>query len=96
MAAMTMAAQAVSEKVKLPIGINILRNDPYSALAVAAVTGALFIRANVHYGAMVLDEGIVQGRAHDTLRYLRALGANDKVKIFADVLVKHAGSYGKR
>ena len=89
-AAMTLAVQAVMERVALPVGINMLRNDPYSALAVAVATGARFIRANVHYGVMVAEEGLIQGRADETLRYRRALGADQKVKIFADVLVKHA------
>jgi len=74
-AAMTLAVRAVREVVSLPVGINMLRNDPYSALAVAVVTGARFIRANVHYGVMVADEGLIQGKAHETLRYRRALEA---------------------
>ncbi|MCE2463539.1 MAG: BtpA/SgcQ family protein [Dehalococcoidia bacterium] len=93
-AAMTLAVQAVMERVALPIGINMLRNDPHSALAVAVATGARFIRANVHYGVMVAEEGLIQGRADETLRYRRALGADEKVKIFADVLVKHAVPLG--
>ncbi len=93
-AAMTLAVRAVREVVSLPVGINMLRNDPYSALAVAVVTGARFIRANVHYGVMVADEGLIQGKAHETLRYRRALEAEEKVKIFADVLVKHATPLG--
>ena len=93
-AAMALAVQAVREKIDLPTGINVLRNDAHSALAVAVATGARFIRANVHYGVMVADEGLVQGMAHDTLRYRSALGAEAKVKIFADVLVKHAVPLG--
>jgi membrane complex biogenesis BtpA family protein len=43
---------------------------------------------NVHTGAMVTDQGIVEGNAHYDMRYRRELGAD--VKVFADVLVKHA------
>ncbi len=89
-AAMTAAVQTIRDSVDLPIGINVLRNDPKSALAIAVATGASFIRANVHYGVMVADEGLVEGKAYETLRYRRNLGANETVKIFADVLVKHA------
>ncbi len=92
--AMTLAVQAVREVVALPVGVNMLRNDPYSGLAVAAVTGAGFIRANVHYGVMVADEGLIQGRAHETLRYRHTLGVDESIKIFADVLVKHAVPLG--
>jgi len=37
---------------------------------------------------MVTDQGIIEGRAHELMRYRRELGSD--VKIFADVLVKHA------
>ena len=94
--AMTLAVNAVMETVSLPVGINVLRNDPSSALAIAVGTGARFIRANVHYGVMVADEGLIQGMAHETLRYRRLLGAHDQVSIFADVLVKHAVPLGDR
>ena len=90
--AMTLALQRVKQTTGLPLGINMLRNDAQSALAVAAVTGAAFIRVNVHYGVMAADEGLVEGEAFETLGHRRALGVD--VKIFADVLVKHAVPLG--
>lgn len=87
-AAMTLAVDHVRRQVRIPVGINILRNDAASALAVAAVTGADFIRVNVHSGAMFTDQGLLQGKAHETLRRRQALDAG--VAILADVLVKHA------
>jgi membrane complex biogenesis BtpA family protein len=66
----------------------VLRNDSIAALAVAVATGAAFIRVNVHTGAMVTDQGIIEGNAAETLRR-RARMAPD-VAIFADHLVKHA------
>ena len=86
--AMTLAVEKVRQVTNLPVGINMLRNDAVSAMAVAAVTGAAFIRVNVHYGVMAADEGLVEGEAYRTLRQRQALGAD--VKILADVLVKHA------
>ncbi|MCI0439496.1 MAG: BtpA/SgcQ family protein [Chloroflexi bacterium] len=91
-AAMTLAVEAVRGVADVPIGVNVLRNDARSAMAVAYVAGARFIRVNVHTGAMVGDEGIIEGRAAETLRYRRQLGA--EVEIFADVLVKHAVPLG--
>jgi membrane complex biogenesis BtpA family protein len=85
---MTRVATAVVEAVAVPVGINVLRNDAAAALAVAAVTGAGFLRINVHTGAMWSDQGLLQGRAHETLRRRRELGA--PVLVLADVLVKHA------
>jgi len=86
--AMTVIVQRLKTLVSLPVGINVLRNDGCSALAIAACVGAQFIRVNVLCGAMVTDQGIIEGNAYRLLRYRRELGAN--IKIFADVLVKHA------
>ncbi|MFZ2492277.1 MAG: BtpA/SgcQ family protein, partial [Thermoanaerobaculia bacterium] len=72
----------------LVIGVNVLRNDARSALAIAAATGAAFIRVNVHTGAMLTDQGIIEGEAYETMR-MRAAVAPD-VFVFADHLVKHA------
>ena len=71
-----------------PIGLNVLRNDAKSALAIATVTSANFIRVNVHTSTMLTDQGIIQGKAHETLRYRSTL--KSEVKIFADIAVKHA------
>jgi len=72
----------------IPVGVNCLRNDVRSALGIAAACGAAFVRVNVHTGAYVTDQGLVEGRAHETLRYRASLGV--EVAILADVLVKHA------
>ncbi len=87
-AAMTVVGRAVREAVALPLGINVLRNDPLAALAVAVACGAAFIRVNVHVGVYATDQGMIEGRADETLRYRRQLGVD--VAIFADVHVKHA------
>lgn len=87
-ASMTRVIAEVAREVGLPFGVNVLRNDPLSALAVAAATGASFIRVNVHTGAMVTDQGLVEGDAYTTLRRRAALAPD--VLIFADHLVKHA------
>jgi membrane complex biogenesis BtpA family protein len=77
----------------LPLGVNVLRNDGRSALAVAHAAGAEFIRVNVLCGARVADQGILQGIAHDLLRDRKMLGA-ERVRIFADVDVKHSAPLG--
>ena len=90
--AMTLIVQRLKQLVTLPIGINVLRNDARSALAIAACTGASFIRVNVLTGVMATDQGLIEGKAHEILRYRRELGVD--VKILADVLVKHASPLG--
>jgi uncharacterized protein len=78
---------------KLPFGVNVLRNDARAALGIAAATGAQFIRINVHVGAMLTDQGIIEGEAADTLRVRASLAP--QVLIFADYLVKHATAFGE-
>ena len=91
-AAMAVVIESVANSVEMPFGVNVLRNDPIAALGLAYATGGEFIRANVHTGVMVTDQGIIQGRAEDTLRRRSALAA--PVKLLADVLVKHAVPLG--
>jgi uncharacterized protein len=86
--AMTLVIHQLKQMVTLPIGINVLRNDARSALAIAACVNAPFIRVNVLTGVMATDQGLIEGQAHELLRYRRELGSD--VKILADVLVKHA------
>ena len=71
-----------------PLGINVLKSDARAALAVACAVGARFIRVNVHAGAVVADQGIVQSDAYGTLRDRRLLSA--PVEIYADVGGKHS------
>jgi len=93
-AAMTACAVAVQAAASgVPLGINVLRNDAEAALAVAVCSGATFVRINVHTGARVTDQGIVQGEAAATLRLRRALGA-EKIAVWADVDVKHSAPLG--
>src|SRR6266542_325886 len=87
-AAMTRAIVEIAAAVRLPLGVNVLRNDARAALAIAAAVGASFIRVNVHTGAMVTDQGIIEGDAAETLRYRTRIAAD--VAIFADTHVKHA------
>lgn len=90
--AMTVVVQRIQHMVTIPIGLNVLRNDAQSALAIAACVQAQFIRVNVWTGIMATDQGLIEGRAHELLRYRRELGSD--VKVFADVLVKHARPLG--
>jgi membrane complex biogenesis BtpA family protein len=89
-AAMTAAVLRVMGTVSLPVGVNVLRNDAAAAMAIAAVTGAAFIRVNVHTGSMYTDQGLIEGKAHDTLRRRSDLRVD--VRVLADVHVKHASS----
>ena len=92
-AAMTRVITEIRRDVSLPFGVNVLRNDALSALGIAAATGASFIRVNIHTGAAVTDQGLIEGDAYATLRKRAALAPD--VLIFADYLVKHATPLGE-
>ena len=91
-AAMAAAGRAVRQAVNLPIGFNVLRNDARAALALCAVCGGAFIRVNVHTGAMLTDQGLIEGNAYETLRYRQRFCP--RTQILADVHVKHAVPLG--
>ncbi len=90
-AAMAVAVRAVIEAVgpEISVGVNVLRNDAMSALAVALACGAGFIRVNVLAGVVAADQGLIEGDAYRVMRYRRAIDAV-AVAVWADVRVKHA------
>ena len=87
-AALTAVVDAVTRATDLPVGVNVLRNDALGALAVAAATGASFIRVNVLSGTMYTDQGPIVGRAAEVARMRQTICPD--VAIMADVFVKHA------
>lgn len=93
-AAMTLAVTAVMQESGLPTGVNVLRNDVETAAAIAAMTGASFIRANVYVGAAVTDQGLIEGRADMVQALIKRLDA--PVDVWADVDVKHAAQLAPR
>jgi membrane complex biogenesis BtpA family protein len=90
----TLGCAVKKDFASVPLGINVLRNDSITSLAVAAAVQAEFIRVNIHTGARLTDQGIIQGNASETLRYRKALSTD--VKIFADVSVKHSAPLAPR
>ncbi|MDQ3168501.1 MAG: BtpA/SgcQ family protein [Chloroflexota bacterium] len=93
-AALTLAVAATIAETGLPVGVNVLRNDVLAAVGIAAATGAGFIRANVYTGAMLTDQGIIEGRAEEVQAAIRRLGAD--ISVWADADVKHAASLAPR
>lgn len=87
LAAVGIVVAAVVRAASVPVGVNVLRNDARGALGVAVAARARFIRVNVHTGVVFTDQGILEGRAWETLRARDSLGS--EVSILADVMVKH-------
>ncbi len=92
-AAMSAAGCAIRAAVNLPLGFNVLRNDAQAALALCAACDGAFIRVNVHTGAMLTDQGLIEGDAFNTLRYRARI--RPAAEILADVHVKHAVPLGE-
>ena len=87
-AAMAVIASEIKRAAKIPLGVNVLRNDAASALAVAGVTGAEFVRVNILVGGFVTSEGVIHGAPGEVLRLRHRVAPG--TLIFADTLVKHA------
>lgn len=86
--AITRVVTEITHRTRLPLGVNVLRNDGETALAVAAATGAAMIRINVLSGSMFTDQGPIVGRAAEIARLRATL--SPQMLILADVFVKHA------
>lgn len=87
-AAFTAVAKAIRDEVSLPLGINVLRNDGIASYSIAYAVKADFIRVNVLSGVAYTDQGVIEGIAHELAKLRKLLPS--KIKVFADVHVKHA------
>ncbi len=87
-AAISGVAREIVMTGDVPVGIAVLRNDAEAAIAIATAVGAQFVRINVHIGAVLAEQGIVQGRSFASMRLRANLRSN--VAIWADARVKHS------
>lgn len=94
-AAMSCIVREVAEDTAVPVGVNVLRNDGMAAMAIAASSLANFVRINVHMGAVVSEQGIMQGCSQDVIRLREHLKAQN-VLVLADAAVKHAAPLAGR
>lgn len=87
-ACLAVATDRILAATGAPLGVNVLANAPIHAFAVAAATGAAFIRVNQWANAYIANEGFMEGRAAEAMRY-RSLLRAEGVRVFADTHVKH-------
>lgn len=85
---MSVVTDRIARQIDIPLGINVLANAPIPAFAIALAGGAKFIRVNQWANAYVANEGFMEGRAAEAMRY-RSLLRAEKIKVFADSHVKH-------
>lgn len=87
-ALLSVVTDRIRRAFDVPVGINVLANAPLPALATAVAGGAAFIRVNQWANAYVANEGFIEGRAAEAMRY-RSLLRAEHVRIFTDSHVKH-------
>ncbi len=87
-AAFTAVAKEIRKEISLPLGINVLRNDAIAAYSIAYAVKADFIRVNVLSGVAYTDQGVIEGIAHELAKLRKLLPS--RIRVFADVHVKHA------
>jgi uncharacterized protein len=85
---MSVVTDRICRSVGVPLGINVLANAPIPAFAIAMAGGAKFVRVNQWANAYVANEGFMEGRAAEAMRYRSMLRA-EHIKVFADSHVKH-------
>ena len=85
---MAVVTDRIRQEFDVPLGISVLANAPIPAISIAAAGGASFIRVNEWANAYVANEGFMEGRAGEALRF-RARLRQDQIKVFADSHVKH-------
>lgn len=88
-ASMAVIAGLLREKIKLPLGIQILAGANKEALSVALAAGFNFIRAEGFVFGHIADEGLINSDAGELLRFRKKIGA-EHILIFTDIKKKHS------
>ncbi|RRJ15674.1 BtpA/SgcQ family protein [Lachnoanaerobaculum orale] len=89
LAALSVAAYAVKEAVKIPVGVDAAFNDCESGFAIAGMIGADFVRVPVFVDRVLFTDGVIEPCAKRCMEYRKSLGL-EHIKILADIQVKHA------
>lgn len=87
LAAMALITRDVAKSVSIAVGVNLLRNSAPEAMAIAALAGGSFIRANALCEVVSAPEGILEPVAREVAEVAARLRA--RVAVLADVHVKH-------
>ena len=88
------SAEIAREVPELVLGLCVLQSDAIAGMAIANTVGGKFIRVPYYTETYVVDTGLMDSIAADTLRYRKHLDAD--VKIFADVHIKHGYPLSQR
>ena len=88
-AAMTRVTSEVVRRAGVPVGVEVLLNDWRASLAVAASSGASFIRLDFFVDRVRSKLGVIEPEPAAILDYRRRIGA-EHVHIYADLQVKYS------
>jgi|SRR3989344_582449 len=86
---LTYLAKEIIKETKLPVGISVLWNDYKTALSVAKICGAKFVRVPVFTDNVRTNYGDIFGNAKDVVLYRKKIKAQE-IAVFTDIHVKHA------
>ena len=92
-AAMTRVTREVVSRAKVPVGIEVLLNDWRASLAVAAATGARFIRLDFFVDRVRSKLGVIEPEPAAVIAYRKTIRA-ESVLIFSDLQVKYSTPAG--
>lgn len=85
---LTRVTSEMVARFRVPVGVNCLANAVIPSIAVAAASGAAFVRSNQWVNAYVANEGLVEGASAAATRFRSHINAAG-IRFFADVHVKH-------
>lgn len=88
-ATMTRVTCEVVQRAHVPVGVEVLLNDWRASLAVAATSGARFIRLDFFVDRVVSKLGLIEPEPAAILDYRRRIRA-DHVQLYADLQVKYS------
>lgn len=89
--ALSVITKKVVEAATIPVGIEVLLNDPKASLAIAKAAGAQFIRTDYFVDKMARDEhgGEMYINPEELMTYRKKIAAED-IEVIADIQVKYA------
>ena len=92
-AAMTRVTREVVAHARVPVGVEVLLNDWRASLAIAAATGARFIRMDFFVDRVMTKCGPFEPDPAAVLEYRRSIRA-EAVQLFTDLQVKYSTPIG--
>lgn len=87
--ALSRVTAEVVRSARVPVGVQVLLNDWRASLAIAASTGARFIRSDFFVDRVRTRYGVIEPQADALMRERAALGV-EHIHVYADLQVKYS------